>query len=311
MSHVLNSILEAVGNTPLVRLQRLVPPNSADILVKVEGLNVGGSIKTRTAFAMIENAEKSGILKPGSVVIEPTSGNQGIGLALICALKRYRCIIVMPDSVSIERRCIVQLYGAETVLVEDRGDIGEAMRNCMAKAAELQKSIPNSYIPQQFSNPSNPKVHHDKTGREILEQLGEIKIDGFCSGVGTGGTLTGIGRLLREHFPDVRIVAVEPENAAVLAGGAVGSHLQMGIGDGFIPDNLDQSLLDCAITVSDEEAMKVARSLASQEGLPAGISSGSNVAGALRLAKKLGAGKTVLTVLPDSYDRYYSTPLFS
>lgn len=298
-----------MGHTPLVRLRHL-NEGLADILVKVEGLNVGGSIKTRTAFAMIEDAERKGLLKPGSVVIEPTSGNQGIGLALVCAIKHYRCIIVMPDSVSIERRGIVQLYGAEVVLVPDRGDIGEAISQCLSKAFELRDSIPNSYVPQQFENPSNPQAHRDNTALEILEQIGDVRIDAFCSGIGTGGTLTGIGETLRTRFPEMQIAAIEPENAAILAGGAISTHMQMGIGDGIIPDNLNQSIINENIIVTDDEAMNVARDLARVEGLPAGISSGSNVAGALRIARRLGPGHTVLTILPDSYDRYYSTPLF-
>jgi cysteine synthase A len=303
--------LEAVGNTPLVELQRLTSPGDARILVKVEGLNVGGSIKTRTALNMLEAAERAGTIGPGSVIIEPTSGNQGIGLALVCCLKGYRCLIVMPDSVSVERLNLMRLYGAETVIIPDHNNIGECMDRCLRKANELRDQIPGGFVPQQFENPHNPEVHHDKTGQEILNQLGAERVDAFCSGFGTGGTLSGIGAVLRERFPDLLIVAVEPENAAILAGGAIGSHLQMGIGDGFIPKNLNTSLINENFIISDDEALQVARALARKEGLPAGISSGTNVAGALRLARRLGAGKTVLTVLPDSYDRYYSTPLFA
>lgn len=310
MSPILHSILEAVGNTPLVELQRLTSPGDARVLVKVEGLNVGGSIKTRTALNMLEAAERAGAIGPGSVIIEPTSGNQGIGLALVCCLKGYRCIIVMPDSVSVERLSLMRLYGAETVIIPDHDNIGECMDRCMAKAYELRDQTPGGFVPQQFENPHNPEVHYDKTGQEILSQIGAERIDAFCSGFGTGGTLSGIGTVLRERFPDLLIVAVEPENAAILAGGAIGSHLQMGIGDGFIPKNLNTSLINENFIISDDEALQVARNLARQEGLPAGISSGTNVACALRLARRLGAGKTVLTVLPDSYDRYYSTPLF-
>ena len=310
MQGILHSILEAVGNTPLVELRRMVDQNSARVLVKVEGLNVGGSIKTRTALNMIERAEADGLIGKGSVIIEPTSGNQGIGLALVCNQKGYRCIIVMPDSVSRERSALMKLYGAEIVLVKDNGNIGECMERCLAKAAELKANTPGGYIPQQFENPNNPAVHEGKTGREILEQVGSLQIDAFCAGFGTGGTLSGIGRVLRSRFPNVKIVAAEPENAAILAGGAIGSHLQQGIGDGFIPKNLDQSLLSGNVIVTDEEALQTARNLALLEGLPAGISSGTNVACALRLAKELGPGKVVITVLPDSYDRYFTTPLF-
>jgi cysteine synthase A len=307
---MIDCILEAVGKTPLVRLRRMVAPDMAEIVVKVEGLNVGGSIKTRTALGMIEAAEREGLLKPGSVVIEPTSGNQGIGLALVCALKGYRCLIVMPDSVSVERRSIIKLYGAEIILVPDEGDIGAAIRGCLKKAGELRDSIPGAFIPQQFENPHNPETHRLTTAQEILEQLDGLSVDAFCCGIGTGGTLSGIGEVLRGKFPQVLIAAVEPENAAILAGGAISTHMQMGIGDGIIPANLNTSLINENIIVTDDEAMEVARQLARLEGLPAGISSGSNVAGALRLAKRLGPGHRVLTILPDSYDRYYSTPLF-
>lgn len=310
MSGIYHSILDAVGNTPLVQIHSLTDNRMATILVKVEGLNVGGSIKTRTALNMIETAERDGLLKPGSVVIEPTSGNQGIGLALVCSQKGYRCIIVLPDSVSEERSKLMRLYGAEIRKVKDNGNIGECMERCMAEAFALRDSIPGGYVPQQFENPSNPAVHYEKTGREILEQLGDMKVDAFCAGFGTGGTLSGIGGVLRTRFPEMAIYAAEPENAAILAGGAIGSHLQQGIGDGFIPKNLDRSLLSGQMIITDDEALRTARELALKEGLPAGISSGTNVSCALKLARLLGPGKVVLTVLPDSYDRYFSTPLF-
>ncbi len=310
MQGVIHSILEAVGNTPLVELQRMTGPQDAKILVKVEGLNVGGSIKTRTALNMIEAAERDGLIGKGSVIIEPTSGNQGIGLALVCNQKGYRCIIVMPDSVSQERTKLMRLYGAEIRLVKDNNNIGECIDRCMKLAYELRDTIPGGYVPQQFENPNNPDVHEHKTGVEILEQIGNRTIDAFCAGFGTGGTLTGIGHVLRTRFPNVKIIAAEPENAAILAGGAIGSHLQQGIGDGLIPANLDQAILTGTMIVTDDEALTTARNLALQEALPAGISSGTNVACALRLARELGPGKTVLTVLPDSYDRYFSTPLF-
>ena len=310
MQGVIHSMLEAVGGTPLVELQRMTGPQDAKILVKVEGLNVGGSIKTRTALNMIEAAERDGLIGKGSVIIEPTSGNQGIGLALVCNQKGYRCIIVMPDSVSQERTKLMRLYGAEIRLVKDNNNIGECIDRCMKLAYELRDTIPGGYVPQQFENPNNPDVHEHKTGVEILEQIGDRKIDAFCAGFGTGGTLSGIGRVLRTRFPNVKIIAAEPENAAILAGGAIGSHLQQGIGDGLIPGNLDQSLLTGTMIVTDDEALTTARNLALLEALPAGISSGTNVACAMRLARELGPGKTVLTVLPDSYDRYFSTPLF-
>ncbi len=310
MAGVIDSILQAVGHTPLVRLHRIPGADCADILVKVEGLNVGGSIKTRTALNMLEAAERDGRIGPGSVIIEPTSGNQGIGLALVCSQKGYRCVIVMPDSVSEERTKLMRLYGAEIRLVKDNGNIGECMERCVSLAFELARTLPGGYVPQQFENPNNPDVHFRHTGREILEQLGDIRVDAFCAGFGTGGTLSGIGHALRERFPDVRIIAAEPENAAILAGGAIGAHLQQGIGDGFIPKNLDQSILNGTMIITDDEALQMARDLARLEGLPAGISSGTNAACALRLAREFGPGHTVVTVLPDSYDRYYSTPLF-
>ena len=307
---IFNSILEAVGNTPLVRLHSIPPADCAEILVKVEGLNVGGSIKTRTALNMLERAREEGIIGPDAVIIEPTSGNQGIGLALVCSQMHYRCIIVMPDSVSEERTKLMRLYGAEIRLVHDEGNIGECMERCLKLALELQRTIPGGFVPQQFENPHNPAVHFERTGQEILEQLGTQKVDAFCAGFGTGGTLSGIGKALRTRFPDIKIVAAEPENAAILAGGAIGSHLQQGIGDGFIPVNLDQSLINGIRIITDDDALSMARALALKEGLPAGISSGTNVACAMMLARELGTGHTVLTVLPDSYDRYYSTPLF-
>lgn len=304
------NILEAVGNTPLVQLNNMTGPEDARILVKVESVNVGGSIKTRTALNMIEAAEKEGKINANSVIIEPTSGNQGIGLALVCAVKKYRCIIVMPDSVSPERRNILKLYGAELVLVPDHDNIGECIQNCLLKAHELRDTIPGGFIPQQFENPHNPAVHREHTGAEILQQLGNEQVHAFCAGFGTGGTLSGIGSVLRQRFPELQIVAAEPENAAVLAGGAIGSHWQQGIGDGFIPQNLNTDLLSDTMIITDEEALRTSRELALKEGLGVGISAGTNVACAKRLAQKLGKGKTVLTVLPDSYDRYYSTPLF-
>ncbi len=307
---ICKNILQAVGHTPLVELQNMTAPEDARILVKVESVNVGGSIKTRTALNMIEAAETEGLINADSVIIEPTSGNQGIGLALVCAVKKYRCIIVMPDSVSPERRNLLKLYGAEVVLVPDHNNIGECIQNCLLKAEELQRTIPHSFIPQQFENPNNPAVHREKTGMEILEQLNGEPVHAFCAGFGTGGTLSGIGEVLREKYPDIMLVAAEPENAAVLAGGAIGSHWQQGIGDGFIPQNLNTDIITENLIITDEEALDTSRKLALNEGLGVGISSGTNVACAIRLAKRLGKGKTVLTVLPDSYDRYYSTPLF-
>ncbi|MFZ5974539.1 MAG: cysteine synthase A [Bacillota bacterium] len=306
---ICTNILEAVGNTPIVELQRMREPNAARVLVKVEFLNVGGSIKTRTALAMIEAAEKEGILKEDSIIVEPSSGNQGIGLALVGAIKNYRVVIVMPDSVSEERRKLMEHYGAEVVLVPDKGDIGECIEGCLDTAVQMAEKDPRVFIPQQFTNPNNPKVQRLHTAVEILEQV-DTPIDGFCSGIGTGGTLSGVGEVLKANFPHVRIMAVEPENAAILAGGGISTHLQMGIGDGLIPDNLNTDIIDGVYVISDNEALQTARDLARYEGLLAGISSGSNVAGALRLARELGPGKTVLTFLPDTGERYFSTQLF-
>ena len=306
---VYNTILEAVGNTPMVRLNRMPEEGSAEILVKVEALNVGGSIKTRTALNMIEQAEKEGKLSPDSIIVEPTSGNQGIGLALVGAVKGYRTIIIMPDSVSEERRKLIRHYGAEVKLIHDAGDIGKCMEECLNCAMEMKAKNPKVFVPQQFENPNNTLAHKKATALEILEQVGG-PIHGYCSGIGTGGTLTGIGEVLKEANPDMVIWAVEPENAAILAGGNIGTHMQMGIGDGIIPAILNREIYDEIYVVTDSEALETARRLAKEEGLVCGISSGTNVAAALKLAKKLGPGKTVVTVLPDTAERYYSTPLF-
>lgn len=306
---ICQNILEAVGNTPIVRLNRMPEKDSAEILVKVESLNVGGSIKTRTALNMIEQAEKEGLIDQNSIIVEPTSGNQGIGLALIGAVKGYRTIIIMPDSVSEERRKLVRHYGAEVKLIHDTGDIGKCMEECLNAALSMKKSNPNVFVPQQFENPNNTLAHKKHTALEIMAQAAR-PIHGFCSGIGTGGTLTGIGEVLKAQYPDIQIWAVEPENAAILAGGTIGTHLQMGIGDGIIPDILNREIYDNIYVVTDQEAIETARRLAREEGLACGISSGTNVAAALKLAKKLGSGKTVVTVLPDTAERYYSTQLF-
>ena len=304
-----STILEAVGHTPLIRLNHLTGPQDAEVLVKFEGVNIGGSIKTRTALYMIACAEKKGLIGPETRIVEPTSGNQGIGLALVGAVKGYPVTIIMPDSVSEERRYLVSQYGAQVILVHDDGDIGACIARCMELAQEMAQKDPRVFIPQQFVNPDNPEVHRRFTAREILEEA-EGPIDGFCSGVGTGGTISGIGEVLREQNPGMTIWAVEPENAAILSGGSVGTHLQMGIGDGLIPANLNTAIYDEVCVVTDEEALGTARKLAAREGILCGISSGSNVAAALRLARRLGVGKRVVTVLPDTGERYFSTPLF-
>ena len=306
---IYDNVLEALGHTPLVRLQRLTEPDMAQILVKYEGVNVGGSIKTRTAAKMIEEAEARGDIGPGSIIVEPTSGNQGIGLALVCAVKGYEARIIMPDSVSEERRLLVEHYGATTIIVHDEGDIGKAIDECIGIAREMAAEDPRVYVPQQFENIDNLRAHRNHTALEIAEDAG-CHIHGFVSGIGTGGTISGIGQTLKRLYPDIEIWAVEPENAAILSGGGIGSHLQMGIGDGLIPAILDQDVYDDVIVVSDEEALQTARDLACKEGLMCGVSSGTNVAAAQRLATKLGPGKTVVTVLPDTGERYFSPPLF-
>lgn len=306
---ICNTILDAMGNTPIIKLQRMVDANSADILVKFEGLNVGGSIKTRTAYNMILDAERRGLINEDTVIIEPTSGNQGIGLALVGAVRGYKVKIIMPDSVSEERRKLVTHYGAEVILVHDDGNIGLCIEECLRLALEMRDSTPNSFVPQQFENLANPEIQRICTGREILDQVGG-PIDGFCSGIGTGGTITGIGETLKAANPNMTIWAVEPENAAILSGGSIGTHVQMGIGDGLIPAILNQNIYDDVCIVSDEEAIKASKDMARLEGIMCGISSGTNVAAAIRLAKKLGKGKTVVTVLPDTAERYFSTPLF-
>ena len=306
---VYNNILDAMGNTPIIKLNNMVDEECADVYVKFEGLNVGGSIKSRTAYNMIIEAEKQGIITPDTIIVEPTSGNQGIGLALIGAVRGYKVVIIMPDSVSEERRKLVEHYGAEVILIHDDGDIGKAIEECLNTALRMQEEDPNVYVPQQFENPANPLVHKYHTGVEILEQMGR-PIHGFCSGIGTGGTISGIGEVLKAQNPDIEIWAVEPENAAILAGGNIGTHLQMGIGDGLIPKNLNTKIYSDIFIVTDEQALQSARDLARKEGIMCGISSGTNVFAAIRLARKLGKGKTVVTILPDTAERYFSTPLF-
>lgn len=307
---IYNNVLEAIGHTPMIRLShRMVPEDSAEILVKYEGVNIGGSIKTRTAYHMICEAEKRGIIKEDTIIVEPTSGNQGIGLALIGAVRGYKVRIIMPDSVSEERRKLVKAYGAELVLKHDNGDIGACIAECLETALQMEKDDPRVWVPQQFENPDNPSVHKYHTALEILEQVGG-PIHGFCSGIGTGGTISGIGETLKKQYPDIKIWAVEPENAAILSGGSIGTHLQMGIGDGIIPANLNKSIYEHIDIVTDEEALETSRRLMREEGILCGISSGTNVTAALRLAKELGPGKTVVTVLPDTGERYFSTELF-
>ena len=306
---IYNNILEAVGNTPMILLNKMTGPEDARILVKFEGLNIGGSIKTRTAYNMISDAEKRGLLNKDSVIVEPTSGNQGIGIALVGAVRGYKVKIIMPDSVSEERRKLVEHYGAEVILVHDAGNIGDCIEECLALALKMRDEDPHVFVPQQFENPANPEIQRSSTGMEIINQV-DGPIHGFCSGIGTGGTITGIGETLRKYNPDIEIWAIEPDKAAVLSGGTIGTHVQMGIGDGFIPEILNTEIFDDVCIINDDEALETAKQLAIKEGIMCGISSGTNVAAALKLAKKLGKGKTVVTILPDTAERYFSTPLF-
>ena len=306
---IYENILAAMGNTPLIRLNRMASPDSAQVLVKFEGLNVGGSIKTRTAYNMILAAEQQGLIQEGTIIVEPTSGNQGIGLALVGAVRGYQTKIIMPDSVSEERRKLVRQYGAEVILIHDAGNIGACIEECLQTALAMARQDPRVFVPQQFENPANPAVHRSQTGLEILDQVGG-PIHGFCSGIGTGGTITGVGESIKAQNPGMEIWAVEPEHAAILSGGSIGTHLQMGIGDGLIPAILNQQIYDDVCIITDGEALSTSKRLATEEGILCGISSGTNVAAALKLAKKLGKGKTVVTILPDTAERYFSTPLF-
>ncbi|MBR6614722.1 MAG: cysteine synthase A [Lachnospiraceae bacterium] len=306
---IYSNVLEAMGNTPLIQLNHMVPENAARILVKFEGLNVGGSIKTRVAYNMIMEAVRHGKINKDTIIVEPTSGNQGIGLSLVGAVLGYKVRIIMPDSVSVERQKLMRHYGAEVILIHDEGNIGDAIEKCLQTALMMQEQEPNVFVPQQFTNPANPQIHKIQTAQEILEQV-DGPIDGFCSGFGTGGTITGIGEALKEANPSITIWVIEPEHAAILSGGQIGSHIQMGIGDGVIPEIFNQDIFDDICIVTDEEAVETARKLAQKEGLMCGISSGTNVAAAIKLAKKLGPGKTVVTLLPDTAERYFSTPLF-
>lgn len=306
---IYENILAAMGNTPLIRLNRMASPDSAQVLVKFEGLNVGGSIKTRTAYNMILAAEEQGLIQEGTIIVEPTSGNQGIGLALVGAVRGYQTKIIMPDSVSEERRKLVRQYGAEVILIHDAGNIGACIEECLQTALAMARQDPKVFVPQQFENPANPAVHRSQTGLEILAQV-DGPIHGFCSGIGTGGTITGVGETIKAQNPEMEIWAVEPEHAAILSGGSIGTHLQMGIGDGLIPAILNQQIYDDVCIITDGEALSTSKRLATEEGILCGISSGTNVAAALKLAKKLGKGKTVVTILPDTAERYFSTPLF-
>jgi cysteine synthase A len=300
-----NSILDLIGQTPVVKLQHVVDEDAADVYLKLEWYNPGGSVKDRIALSMIEDAEKEGKIQPGGTIVEPTSGNTGIGLALVAAAKGYKAILVMPDTMSMERRNLLRAYGAELVLTPG----AEGMSGAIRKAKEIQEQNPDYFMPQQFDNPANPKIHRETTAKEILEQM-EGQLDAFVAGVGTGGTITGVGEVIKQSIPDVKLIAVEPASSPVLSGGKPGPHKIQGIGAGFVPKVLNTEILDQVITVENEQAFETARRLAKEEGLLVGISTGANVFAALQVAKQLGKGKRVLTVSPSNGERYLSTPLF-
>ncbi|MEK5209958.1 cysteine synthase A [Bacillus sp. FSL R5-0603] len=305
MVRVANSITELIGNTPIVKLNRLADENSADVYLKLEYMNPGSSVKDRIGLAMIETAEKEGKLKAGDTIIEPTSGNTGIGLAMVAAAKGLKAILVMPDTMSMERRNLLRAYGAELVLTPG----AEGMKGAIKKAEELAEKH-GYFVPQQFNNPSNPEIHRQTTGKEIVEQFGDDQLDAFVAGIGTGGTITGAGELLKEAYPSIKIYAVEPSDSPVLSGGKPGPHKIQGIGAGFVPDILNTEVYDEIFPVKNEEAFEYARRAAREEGILGGISSGAAIYAALQVAKKLGKGKKVLAIIPSNGERYLSTPLY-
>ncbi|EEM98564.1 Cysteine synthase [Bacillus thuringiensis IBL 200] len=301
---VAQSVSELIGKTPIVKLNRIVESDSADIYLKLEFMNPGSSVKDRIALAMIEDAEKKGLLKEGDTIIEPTSGNTGIGLAMVAAAKGYNAILVMPETMSIERRNLLRAYGAELVLTPGPEGMGGAIR----KATELAKEH-GYFIPQQFKNQSNPEIHRLTTGPEIIEQMGD-QLDAFIAGIGTGGTITGAGEVLKEAYEGIKIYAVEPADSPVLSGGKPGPHKIQGIGAGFVPETLDVEVYDEIIQVKTEQAFEYARRVAKEEGILVGISSGAVIYAATEVAKKLGKGKKVLVIIPSNGERYLSTPLY-
>lgn len=309
MARIVNSVTELIGDTPLVRLNRIVPDGSAEIYVKLEYQNPGASVKDRIAISMIEVAEKEGILKPGDTIVEPTSGNTGIGLAMVAAAKGYKAILVMPETMSLERRNLLRAYGAELVLTPG----AEGMNGAVRKAEELAAENPNYFIPQQFKNQANVKVHRETTGPEIVEAINSLdgKLDAFVAGIGTGGTISGTGEVLKKSFPNIHIVAVEPAASPILSGGKPGPHKIQGIGANFVPDILDREIYDQIITIENDDAFEIARRVAKEEGILCGISSGAAIKAALQVAKDLGPGKRVIAIVPSNGERYLSTPLFS
>lgn len=304
MSPVKDDILGTIGNTPMVRLSRINPPSNAEIIAKLEAFNPMSSVKDRIAYSMICEAEKQGLLKPGMTVIEPTSGNTGIGLAMVCAVKGYRLVLTMPDTMSVERRKLLSAFGAEVILTDGK----KGMRGAVEEAVRIATERPDCFMPQQFVNPANPKIHRETTAREILADVPQF--DAFVSGIGTGGTITGVGEVLRSELPNVKIIGVEPAGSPVLSGGPAGAHRIQGIGAGFVPAVLNRSIIDRIIQVTDEDAMRTARELARKEGIFAGISSGAALWAALKVAAELGSRKRVVVILPDTGERYLSTDLF-
>lgn len=302
---IARDVVELIGRTPMVRLNKLASPEMAQVVVKMESFNPGGSVKDRIAMSMILEAEKTGKLRAGATILEPTSGNTGIGLAMLAAARGYRLILVMPETMSVERRNLLKAYGAEYILTPG----AKGMKGTLEKVDEMLQENSDYFVPQQFANPANPEVHRQTTAREILEQTnGEL--DAFVAGVGTGGTITGVGEILKKEKPGVQIYAVEPEASPVLSGGQPGPHKIQGIGAGFVPSILNRNAFDEVLTVSNENAMETARRMAAQEGLLVGISSGAAVHAALQVARKLGSGKRVVVVAPDTGERYLTTDLF-
>ena len=301
-----DNVTQIIGNTPVVKLRNVVDEDAADIYVKLEYQNPGGSVKDRIALAMIEKAEREGKIKPGDTIVEPTSGNTGIGLAFVCAAKGYKAVFTMPETMSQERRNLLKAYGAEVVLTPG----SEAMKGAIKKAKELKEEY-GYYEPQQFENPANPLIHELTTGPELVEQFEGRTIDAFLAGVGTGGTLSGVGKVLKEKYPSIQIVAIEPEGSPVLSGGEPGPHKLQGLGAGFVPDTLNTNIYDEVVKIGNETAMETSRRVAKEEGILAGISSGAAIYAAIEKAKELGKGKTVVTVLPSNGERYLSTPLYS
>lgn len=309
MAKIVQSITELIGDTPLVRLNRLVPAGSAEVYVKLEYQNPGASVKDRIAISMIEVAEQEGRIKPGDTIIEPTSGNTGIGLALVAAAKGYKAILVMPETMSIERRNLLRAYGAELVLTPG----SEGMNGAVRKAEELAQENPSYFLPQQFKNQANVKIHRETTGPEIVEAINSLdgKLDAFVAGIGTGGTITGAGEVLKKNFDGIKIYAVEPAASPLLSGGKPGPHKIQGIGANFVPEILNRDIYDGVITIENEDAFEYARRAAKEEGILCGISSGAAIYAALQVAKELGEGKRVVAVVPSNGERYLSTPLFN